>query len=90
MLKNYLKTALRNLVRNKSFTIINTLGLAIGIACCILIILFVRDEISYDKFHEKHDRIFRVVEKRSNPDGSVSVVPLSSGLVGEAAEASVH
>ena len=48
--------------------------------------LFVQDELSFDKFHAKQDRIFRVVEERLNPDGSKSVVPLSNGLIGETAE----
>jgi putative ABC transport system permease protein len=59
MIKNYFKTALRYLLRNKGYTSINILGLAIGIASCILIMLFVRSEFSYDKFHSKADRIYR-------------------------------
>jgi putative ABC transport system permease protein len=60
MIKNYFKTALRYLFRNKGYTSVNILGLAIGIASCILIMLFVRSEFSYDKFHTKADRIHRV------------------------------
>ena len=60
MIKNYLKIAWRNLVKNKTFSIINIAGLAIGLACFILIALYVLDEISYDRFHEKADRIYRV------------------------------
>ncbi len=60
MFKNYLKIALRNLIKYKSFSFINITGLAIGIAACVLILLFVSDELSYDKFHEKYDRIYRV------------------------------
>lgn len=60
MFKNYLKIALRTLNRNKSNAFINVIGLAIGIACSVLILLFVRDELSYDDFHEKGDRIFRI------------------------------
>ena len=62
MLKNYLTTALRNLLRHKGYSTINVLGLAIGIACCILILLYVQDELSYDRYHEKHDRIYRLAE----------------------------
>ncbi len=62
MIKNYLTTALRNLLRHKGYSAINVLGLAIGIACCILIILYVQDELSYDRYHEKHDRIYRLAE----------------------------
>jgi len=59
MIKNYLKVAMRYLLRNKGYTAINILGLAIGITCCILIMMFVRSEFSYDKFHSKSDRIYR-------------------------------
>ncbi len=60
MFKNYLKTALRNLMRNKFYSMINIVGLAIGITACILIMLYVQSELSYDTFHEKADRIYRV------------------------------
>ena len=60
MLKNYLTIALRNLVRYKTYTAINALGLATGIAFCLLTFLFVRHEWTYDQFHEKSDRIFRL------------------------------
>ena len=60
MFKNYLKTAFRNIRRYKGYSFINIFGLAIGIASCMMIMLFVRSEISYDKFHENSDRIYRV------------------------------
>jgi len=60
MFKNYIKIILRNLARQKGYALINILGLAIGIACFILIALWVFDELSYDQFHEKKQRIFRV------------------------------
>ena len=60
MFKNYLKIAFRYLLRYKTYTAINTLGLAVGISCCILIMLFVRSEFSYDQFHSKANRIYRV------------------------------
>jgi len=59
MLKNYIKTAIRNLRRNKLYSILNIAGLAIGITCCMLILLYVQDELSYDRFHEKAERIYR-------------------------------
>ena len=62
MFKNYLTIALRNLLRHKGYSAINVLGLAIGIACCVLILLYVQDELSYDQHHEKKDRIYRLVE----------------------------
>jgi putative ABC transport system permease protein len=61
MLKNYIKTALRNLFRNKLYSFLNIAGLAIGIACCVLILLYVQDELSFDRFHENSDNIYRLV-----------------------------
>jgi putative ABC transport system permease protein len=60
MIKNYLKIAYRNLQRHKVFTFINVLGLTLGLTCCFLIMVFVRHELSYDAFHEKYDRIYRL------------------------------
>lgn len=60
MLSSYFKLALRNLWRNKLHTGINLTGLAVGIAACLLIVLFVQDELSYDQHHEHKDRIFRI------------------------------
>ncbi len=73
MLRNYLKTTFRNLQRQKTQSTINILGLAIGLTCCILILLFVRDELSFDKFNENHDRIYRVTRRWINEDGVVSL-----------------
>lgn len=61
MLKNYFKITLRNISRNKLYSGLNIVGLAIGLACCILILLYVHDELSYDRFHDNADSIFRVV-----------------------------
>ncbi len=61
MFRNYLKIAWRNLVRNRAYSAINIIGLALGLATCLLIMLFVLDELSYDRFNEKADRIVRVV-----------------------------
>jgi len=60
MLKNYIKIALRNIWKQKLNTSINIVGLSLGLSCCILIFLFVTDELSYDNFHEKADSIYRV------------------------------
>ncbi len=62
MFKNYLTVGIRNLFRYKGYSAINILGLAIGIACCILILLYVQDELSYDQYHEHRDRIYRLAE----------------------------
>ncbi|MBT4333992.1 MAG: ABC transporter permease, partial [Candidatus Cloacimonetes bacterium] len=58
MLKNYFKVALRNILRHKVFSAINIIGLAIGIACSILILLWIQDELSFDNFQQDADRIF--------------------------------
>ncbi len=60
MFKNYFKVAFRNLFKRKVYSFINITGLAVGLTCCILIALFIADETSYDKFHSKSDRIYRV------------------------------
>lgn len=71
MFKNYFKTAFRNFRRNKVYSLINVLGLSIGLACGMLIILYVKDELSYDRFHEKAADIYRIGMKRVKPDGSI-------------------
>ncbi|MFC2158515.1 ABC transporter permease [Acidobacteriota bacterium] len=68
MFKNYLKIAFRNLLKRKSFTFINVAGLAIGMACFLLIWIYVQFELSYDGFHEKADQIYRVAIERKYPD----------------------
>src|ERR1700755_1066358 len=60
MLISYFKIAWRNIKRNKLFSAINILGLSIGIALCFIIMLYVQDELSYDRFNEKADRIYRI------------------------------
>ena len=71
MLKNYLKIALRNILRHKGYSLINVLGLAIGMACCILILLYVQDELSYDRYHENADRVYRLATDRIVGDKSI-------------------
>lgn len=61
MWKNYLTVARRNLLKNKGFSAINILGLTVGMACCMLLLLYVQDELSYDQHHEERDRIYRYV-----------------------------
>ena len=68
MFQNYIKIAIRNLSKQKSFTFINVIGLAIGMTCFVLIFLYVRFELSYDKTHEKADQIYRVALERIYPD----------------------
>lgn len=81
MLGNYIKIILRNMKRHKGYTFINIAGLAVGIACTIFILLWVQDELSFDRFHENADRINRVVFSTSddgsptNANGSFGVGP---------------
>ncbi len=69
MLKNYLKIAYRNLLKKKVYSFINIVGLGIGMACCVLIFMFVQDELSYDNYHEKGDRIYRLTHGYRSPEG---------------------
>jgi putative ABC transport system permease protein len=67
MIRNYLKIAFRNLWRHKAFSFINIMGLTVGMSACFLIFLYIQFELSYDSFHEKKDRIYRVVTDIKTP-----------------------
>lgn len=69
MLRNYFKTAWRSLLRNKSYTIINIIGLAVGIAACLLIFLVINFETSFDNYHTQKNHIYRVLAKRTSSEG---------------------
>ena len=69
MLKNYLKIALRNLLRHRLFTSINVVGLALGAACCALIGLYIQHELSYDRFHREPENVFRVMVESTGEEG---------------------
>ena len=69
MFKNYFKTAVRNLLRNKVYSFINIAGLSLGLACCLLIFLYSKDEVSYDRFHKNKENIYRIVADITNPQG---------------------
>ena len=64
MFYNYIKTTWRNIARHKGYSFINIAGLALGMACCIVIATYLQFELSYDRFHEKGSRIFRLVERQ--------------------------
>ncbi len=83
MFNNYLKIAWRNLFKRKTYSIINILGLAIGMAVCLLIVLFIQSELSYDTWHAKAANIYRVVLERRYPGRSTSyaIIPQSIGPV---------
>lgn len=72
MLKNYLKIALRNLWKHKVFSLINVLGLTVGMSACFLIFLYVNFELSYDAFNGKSDRIYRVVTDIKTPSETIN------------------
>src|SRR6185312_15633198 len=71
MIRNYLKSAWRNIRKNKLFSFINILGLSIGIATCFIIMLYVQDELSFDRFNKNADRIVRVVFKADINGGKI-------------------
>ncbi len=69
---NYFKTAWRNFLQNKAYSVINIAGLSIGLACCMLIILYNSDEVSYDRFHQNVNNIYRIVHTDRDKDGKVT------------------
>ena len=73
MKKNYFIIAWRNLRRNKVYSFINITGLSIGLACCMLILLYNKDEVSYDHFLDNATNIYRVVHDDINPEGKVGI-----------------
>jgi putative ABC transport system permease protein len=81
MRNHFLKMAWRNLSKRKANTLINVFGLSTGMAVCILLLLFIRDEKSFDNFHQNKDRIFRVVLERIYPGRSThySFIPANIG-----------
>jgi len=89
MFKNYFKVALRNLWKNKIYTFINITGLAIGLACCMLIILYTKDEVSYDRFHANAPNIYHVVSKVTAPDGHVTNMSSTGNRPGPAFKESI-
>ncbi len=90
MIKNFIKTAFRTLLKNKGFTAINVLGLALGLATCMLIVFYVLDELSYDKFNVNADRIYRVNNDIKfggiTNSYAVSPAPMATALLAELPE----
>ena len=80
MFKNYLKVAFRNIWRHKLYSLINILGLSIGIAMCILILVYVQDELSYDSFHEKADRIYRIAQLEDHDGDLMHYMRIGPGI----------
>jgi len=83
MLKNYLKTAFNNMFRNKTYTLINILGLSIGLTCVMLIVLYIQDEVSFDRFNANGPSIYRIVQdQHSPPDGALHKNGFTGGVEG--------
>jgi len=84
MFKNYFKTSFRSLIRNRNYTIINIAGLAVGIAVCMMIFIIIQFQTSFDNFHSKKDRIYRVLTEYHNGDaantGKDVPIPMPEGL----------
>ncbi|WP_041615926.1 ABC transporter permease [Spirosoma linguale] len=80
MFQNYLKIALRNLARNKAYSAINIIGLSIGLSAAMLIMLYTKDEVSYDRFHEKNPSIYRITSKSLTPAGIVEQLQPYTGV----------
>ena len=83
MLKNYFKIAYRNFIRNKVYSLINTLGLALSMFCAMLIILWISDELSYEAFWPESDRLYRLVQDQHYDDGSMLKVAANPGVLPE-------
>src|SRR5688572_26560872 len=90
MLSNFFRTAIRHLVSNKGYASLNVLGLSVGLGCFMLIVLWSKDEVSYDRFHSKADRIYRVsglfTDESGVYDQAVTPVPLGPALVSDLPE----
>src|SRR6185295_1982732 len=82
MIKNYFKTAWRNLLHNKTFSLINIFGLALGMTCSLLIMLWLKDELKKDRFHANGNRLYRVMENQSY-SGEISTFDASPGILAE-------
>ena len=77
MLQNYLKIGLRNIKKNPGYALINICGLAIGMACCLLLLLWVQDELSYDRYFTHADRLYRVIDYETYSNGEQVVFSMN-------------
>jgi len=89
MLKHYFKIVVRNLWRNKTYSFINVFGLTLGLTCFLLIALYVFDELTYDRFHAKADRIYRVIDEKTSPEGKESKTAAVGYQIAERAPADI-
>ena len=81
MFKNYLKTALRNIERQKGSAFINITGFAVGLMCCMFLFIWVKDELSYDKFHKNGDRVYRILLKWPRANNPNYIIAASAPMV---------
>src|ERR1043166_4170686 len=89
MIKNYFKTAFRNLWRNKTFSVIKILGLSIGLTVCMLIFLYTKDELSYDQFHKNKAQLFRIIQNLKFGADAPQTIGITTPAVGEAFAAGI-
>lgn len=89
MLNNYIKITLRNIRRHKGYSLINIAGLAIGMACCILIFLYVYHELGYDRYHKNADHVYRVIQEFHMGEQVVHA-PRTSALLAPAVKEEIH
>src|SRR3954466_4994740 len=82
MFKNYFKIAVRNLQRNKTYSFINIMGLSLGLASAMLIILYVKDEVSYDRFHANASNLYRVTVGQTGPNAGAKRMGITGYLQG--------
>lgn len=81
---NYFKIALRNLLRNKTFSVIKIAGLSIGLSVCMLILLYTKDEISYDRFHQKQSQLYRIAQTWKMGQEAPVMLGITNPIMGEA------
>src|SRR4249920_912735 len=83
MLRNYFKTAWRNLWRNKKLAIIKIMGLSIGLMVCMLIFLYTNDELSYDRYHQNQSQLFRIVQNWQIGKDRTKRIGTTNAIIGE-------
>jgi putative ABC transport system permease protein len=82
MFQNYIKTALRNISRNSIYAAINISGLSLGLACVMLIMLYIKDEVSYDRFHRNASHIYRIFSEAKSPNGEIRRMGITGDIQG--------
>ena len=80
MLSNYIKVAIRQLMKNKTFSLINIFGLSVGVACCVLLTMFIQDEFAYEKKFKDHDRVYRISTTFTDDKGAQAFPRVSPAI----------